>query len=115
MALEALKTALLDLKAQLRGKRASEYIKKVEDAKPTPRAAKDGEEESRDSSDADVGGSEKVDKGDKKPEKTEAPLDFEEEMKNFMKKKNTGSSKGPTRVLNGAPETPKPKKKVSKT
>ena len=116
MSRQALKEVLLDLKAQMRGARASSYKKKDKDEPedaPKPRKADDKPDDDMDDSDK---GS-KADKADPVEDKP-APVDFSDEIRSFMKKRNKGKShSGPSArvsipdVMKKAPAPEAPKKK----
>lgn len=104
MSREALREVLLDLKGQMRGARASAYTKKVSDEKPAKDAPKPRKEESGDSPDDKLGDLKKGDKPDKSSKEEKAPsLDFEAEMKQFMKGIKKPSGK-PSKVISFASE-----------
>lgn len=109
MSRSALKEVLLDLKKQMRGKRASSYSKK-----------KDEKPKADDKLDTDVGDIETVGKLDKKsdlspkdPDKKPDKVDFSEEIRKFMKNKRVAKAEPGTSDggFFGQSSEPKAKKK----
>lgn len=116
MSRQALKDVLLDLKSQMRGARASSYIKKGVDAKADKDVIKPIEEASGDSDKSELGSLKGRVESSKEPTVSaeEGPVDFADEMKKFMKKRNSGKGTGPSRLMTMATEPTKafaPKKK----
>ena len=111
---EALKTALLDLKGQMRGRRASSYLKK-EEARHEKKEKELGEDEEDESVVEHVmGGSKGSDKAGEDSDMGGKGLDPElkAEMSNFMSKRRKGSTKGgPTKSVFASIDMPKPKMK----
>jgi hypothetical protein len=93
MSRSALKSALMDLKKHMRGTRASAYLTKGEDESlekgKKPRTGQPGNhgDSELESLESSMGEAESAD-----AEKAEGPVDFADEIKNFMKKQHKGKA-----------------------
>ncbi len=108
MSRSALREVLLDLKSQMRGARASTYLKRGE-----KKDEGEAQSKSRDGLADDGETMESAAKAAVGPQ--EPPLDFADEMKNFMKKQRKPESTGPSaRVSFMAAAKADPKSKKGK-
>lgn len=110
---QALREALLDLKGQMRSRRASSYLKKEEDRHEKKEKELGGEEDDSESIvDSIMGDSEDSREGGEDSSMGDKGLDPElkAEMSQFMSKRRKGSTKGgPSKSIFMAMDMPKPK------
>lgn len=109
MSRQALKNVLLDLKSQMRGKRASSYMKKPSDEQPIEDVEGISTKKTGADPVAKLSGDTEALAPVKEPKtpKVDGPVDFAEEMKNFFKKQNTGKKReAPSAFASFASEKP---------